>query len=192
MTAGPRDVIAVLEHDHQEVETMLAELRAALGATSDSDRAHAGELFERLAMRLVRHLVGEETQVEPALRARTDGSDGPVVAYALEEIQAALQRLHGVPADDPLFEPGLAVLERSVAEHCAVQRTGLFPRLRSALTGQERAELGGKVEAVADVTLVEMVDDAAVPVPEDRLLGSVTELFDRVRAATSSGTGTGL
>jgi hypothetical protein len=39
------------------------------------------------------------------------------------------------------------------------------------------------------VQLVQFVDDGAVPMPDDRLLGSVTEVFDRVRAAADSAPG---
>jgi hypothetical protein len=77
----------------------------------------------------------------------------------------------------------------AVHEQITAQEDGLFEQLRRAFSDAVRAEIGGKVKAVADVQLVQLVDDGAVPLPPDKLLGSVTEMFDRVRDATNSATG---
>jgi hypothetical protein len=190
MPDEPRDVTVVLTEDHRQVETLLADLRALAGAASDEDRERAGELFEHLTMALVRHCVAEATQVAAPLRARVGGPAADLVVAAHAEIEEALERLQGVPATDPAFVPGLDGLAAALGRHVAAQQDGLPEQLSTVFTGEQLARLAGRVRAVRDVQLVEMVDDAAVPLPGDKLLGSVSEIFHRVRAAaTDPGTG---
>ncbi|MGW5687970.1 hemerythrin domain-containing protein [Nonomuraea sp. NPDC003754] len=63
-TPTDNDVIAVLTHDHREVERMFTELEQ-LG-TADVDRRQT--LTEKVIIELVRHSVAEEAYLYPAVR----------------------------------------------------------------------------------------------------------------------------
>src|ERR1041384_8215391 len=70
-TSHDSDVIAVLTHDHREVDEMFAEFEK-LGPT-DVERRRT--LTEKVITELVRHSVAEEAYLYPAVRELVPGGD---------------------------------------------------------------------------------------------------------------------
>jgi iron-sulfur cluster repair protein YtfE (RIC family) len=77
-----RDLIEVLEHDHREVEEMLAELESLRGASTEEAKERRKTVTEQVTIELVRHSVAEEVLVYPQVERKVSAEE---VEHAREE-----------------------------------------------------------------------------------------------------------
>jgi hemerythrin superfamily protein len=177
------DVIAVLTHDHREVDEMFAELEK-LG-TADVERRQ--KLTEKVIIELVRHSVAEEAYLYPAVRELLPGGD-ELADHEIAEHAEAEETMKRLEEADPAGAEHLALLGQLMSEiraHVREEESELFPQLRRHAGAERLAELGGKVQAIKKVAPTRPHPSAPDRPPANKLLGPATGLIDRVRDALS-------
>lgn len=185
MSEQQRDVIEVLEHDHEEVEEMFAELEALRGATGDDARVRRRDLMDDVTIELVRHSVAEETQVYPAVEKKVSAEEAERAKQEHAEAEETLQRLDGMDPDDPSFDDELATLMREIREHVAEEEGEMFAHMRQVFSQEELVELGSKVESVKKFAPTRPHPSVPNEPGVRTALGPVAGLFDRMRDAVS-------
>jgi hemerythrin superfamily protein len=189
MSDQQRDVIAVLEHDHREVEAMFAELESLRGLTGDAVRDRRRDLMNQMTIELVRHSVAEETRVYPAVKEKVSAEEAERAKREHAEAEETLQRLDGLDPEDPSFDEELATLMREIREHVAEEEGEMFPHMRQAFSEEELVELSRKVEAVKKFAPTRPHPSVPNEPGVRSALGPLAGLFDRMRdAVTSRGT----
>ena len=177
------DVIAVLTHDHREVEEMFAELEK-LGA-ADVDRRR--QLTEKVIIELVRHSVAEEAYLYPATRELIPGGDEIADREIAEHAEAeqTMKRIEETDPESAEYTTLMGELMREIRAHIQEEENELFPKLRQNAGAERLAELGGKVQAIKKVAPTRPHPSAPDTPPANKLLGPATGLIDRVRDALS-------
>jgi hemerythrin superfamily protein len=131
------DVLELLAAQHKEVDELFLQLEQGGG-----DRR---ALFTELADKLAAHAAAEERVFYPAVMSRDTGD---LLRESVEEhlsIKRVLADLIAMNVDDPSFLATLTVLKEQVAHHAHKEEEAkLFPKLKSAMTGDERAALGNE------------------------------------------------
>src|SRR5438477_7966816 len=75
MSDQQRDVIAVLEQDHREVEQMFAELESLRRGTGEERMSRRKDLMKQVTIELVRHSVAEEVLVYPQVEKKVSADE---------------------------------------------------------------------------------------------------------------------
>ncbi len=175
------DVIAVLTHDHREVEQMFTELEQ-LGE-GDVDRRR--KLTEKVIIELVRHAVAEEAYLYPAVRELVPGGDELADRELAEHAEAeqTMKQLEQTDVDDPDHAVLLDQLMSVIRAHVQEEEGELFPQLRGNAAPEELAELGNKVQAVKKIAPTRPHPAAPDTPPANKVLGPLTGMVDRMRDA---------
>jgi hemerythrin superfamily protein len=177
------DLIDVLVTDHREVESMFAELETGTG-----DPEHRKRISDVVIAELVSHSVAEEMYLYPAARkALPDGerlSEHEIREHA--EAEVLMNRIDGMDATDPDFEPTVAELIRAIRHHIREEEADLFPRMRQACSPDDLQQLGRRVEAVKKVAPTRPHPAAPDHPPLNKLLAPGAGLVDRIRDALSN------
>lgn len=143
--AGPRDALALLMADHEEV----AKLFDAYGrARTKKDARAKNRLVVEICQALTVHATIEEEifypDVEPAL-----GKTGPdMIGEATVEhgsLKMLIAELEGMSASDKLFDPTVKVLQEYVEHHVEEEETEMFPKVRR--TKLDLVEIGRQLAA---------------------------------------------
>jgi hemerythrin superfamily protein len=131
------DILDLLESQHKEVDELFGRLESRAG-----DRR---AVFIELADKLAAHAAAEEKLFYPAVMSK-DTED--LLHESVEEhlsVKRVLADLLEMDLDDVAFEARLAVLKEQVAHHAhREEEDKLFPKVRSAMTRDERAALGNE------------------------------------------------
>ncbi len=138
------DVFEVLGADHAEVKGILAALEGA--------GAHAGELAEQLVIEESKHEAAEEMHFWPAVREHVPGGDQfAETALAQErEGKKLLDKLRKATPGDPGFSELVHKFSEEGLAHIEFEEARVWPALRAALTPEEAAELGKKIESAKE------------------------------------------
>ncbi len=145
-------VFDVLGQDHQEVKTMLAELekRPIAAVTGDDSSQMAGrkKMVEQLIIEESKHEAVEEMYFWPVVRERVaDGDQLADTATAQEqEGKEVLNKLDKLDAHQPEFESLLSEFITAGREHISYEENSVWPLLRRAISAEEAAELGDKLQ----------------------------------------------
>jgi iron-sulfur cluster repair protein YtfE (RIC family) len=117
------DVISLLAQDHEAIKERFSEL----GHAEPNLRE---QLFWELSEQLVRHEVGEEAVVYPALRHQP-GGDAIAEARLSEESEAEqlLARLEKLDPTSDEFRGAIRDLESAVLDHAEKEEAEVFPIL---------------------------------------------------------------
>jgi hemerythrin superfamily protein len=174
------DIVSLLTQDHAAVRQRLAEFDSAAPASR-------AELFWKLMDQLVRHEVGEEIVVYPALR---DLEGGAAVADARMAEEAEAEKLLAAMEDlDPesdAFMAALTKLRGAVLEHAQQEETEVFP----ILLGQEASDrllyLGQKFKGAKLAAPNHPHPHLPQGSTSQRVVGPVAAFFDRMRDAVRS------
>ena len=142
----------VLALDHIEVKRMLTELEMGAvrqDAASDEQLAERKKLAEQLVIEESKHEAVEEMYFWPAVREHLPNGDklADTAIGQEQEGKEVLTKLDKLDAGSPEFEKLLADFIRAGREHIGYEETHVWPALRNALTAQQAAELGSKLEA---------------------------------------------
>jgi hypothetical protein len=115
------DIVFVITQDHTAVRQRLAEF--------DSVSAGArGELFWKLMDQLVRHEVGEQVVVYPALKELPGGSEVADARIAEEsEAEKLLASMEDMDPEGEEFTVALIQLRDSVLEHAQMEEAEVLP-----------------------------------------------------------------
>ncbi|GIH94419.1 hemerythrin domain-containing protein [Planobispora siamensis] len=182
-TIQETDVVAVLTHDHREVERMFAELEQL--PTGDTDRRR--QLTEKVITELVRHSVAEEAYVYPAVRDLVPGGDA-LADRELREHAEAEETMKELEETDIADAHHGVLLNRLMAEiraHVQEEEHELFPKLRANADADQLAELGRKVQAIKKVAPTRPHPSAPDTPPGNKMIGPLAGLVDRMRDALS-------
>lgn len=182
-TTNSPDLIDILVTDHREVETIFTELETGTG-----DPDHRKRLTDVVIAELVRHSVAEEMYLYPtAKRVLPDGeqlSEHEIGEHA--EAEKLMNRIDGLDATDPEFDPAVARLIEAVRHHVHEEESDLFPRLRQACTPDDLLQLGRKVDAAKRIAPTRPHPGAPDRPPFNKLVAPGAGLVDRVRDALSN------
>jgi hemerythrin superfamily protein len=136
------DVTELLRNEHRE-----AEAGFALFEQTDDEKIRRG-LAQTLVKALSIHAGVEELVVYPVIRDRVPGGRD-MVDHALEEHQEVKELLVALERAAGQGDANLTILadrlKRAVMEHVAEEEGQVFPRLRQALSADERRDLGRQV-----------------------------------------------
>jgi len=177
------DVISLLAQDHEAIKERLSELGLA-------DPGLRGQLFWELTDQLVRHEVGEEVVVYPALRDEP-GGDAIAEARLREESEAEelLARLEKLDPTTEEFLGAIRDLESAVLDHARKEEAEVFPLLAANEERGYLALLGQKFKG-------EKLAAPTHPHPHipgspltQKLVGPMTAFIDRIRDSSRQKSG---
>lgn len=132
-----QDAIALLEADHQRVESLFREFRSAGG--DPEAKLHMAQI---ICMELALHSMVEEEIFYPAFAHAT--GDEQLVERARREHQRVKELIANVPSAENL-DGALETLRRHVLEHVEEERRDMFAKSKSC--GMELATLGGRIQS---------------------------------------------
>src|SRR6185437_6447415 len=134
------DILEILTAQHREVDELIAKLEKKQG-----DRRAS---FQLLADKLAAHSKVEETIFYPAVISKQTSEQLHEAVEEHLEVKRVLADMLTMKLDDEQFDAKLSVLKENVSHHAHEEEEGkLFPKLRKALSADERAALGGEVLA---------------------------------------------
>ena len=171
------DVIALLEHDHREVEQMFAEFEQA------TSKEQKETLRDRIIIELVRHSEAEEQAVYPMIRKTIDNGE-QIVEHEIDEHSKAeriMKELDTMSADDPQFGVLMQQLMASIKEHVAEEENDVFPQFRTKVDASELDKLGETVQRLKKIVPTHPHPMAPDHPPFNALLGPGAGLVDRLR-----------
>jgi len=178
MPDGSTDMVSVLVKDHEEIKEYFREVESATDAKSRRDAA------DKLTAEVARHSVAEEMYLYPAAReALPDGDE--LVDEEIEEHSEAeelLKRWEGMDGDDPEFMTVYQEIKEGLLHHIdEEEEPKLFPKMQAALSADQLAELGEKIEKAKKLAPTRPHPSAPDEPPMDKLVGVPTGVIDRVR-----------
>lgn len=170
------DIIGILESQHVQIRTLLAEVRTQRGAR----RREAFDTVREL-------LAGHETAEEMLLRPFSAEDAGTEVAGArnAEEHEAnrVLARLERLDPDSAEFDALFPGFEASVLAHAEAEERDEFPAVRRERDPQELERLGRAVLAVQRVGPTHPHPVLAGSPAAQWTVGPFVALLDRARDA---------
>jgi hemerythrin superfamily protein len=142
------DVLEVLALDHHRVAGIYDRL-----ARTD-ERSQRRRLVDELIAALSQHMRVEEDVFYPAVAERAEEGTGFVQSSKEEHEQArdCLDKLGGMAADDPRFDPTVGELMKKVQAHVAAEELQLFPRARVSFSTAELHALGERIARAGRTT----------------------------------------
>ena len=146
------DAIALLQHDHEEVEQLFRQFEKL------TERAHKSK--EKIVAKVIRelaiHSAIEEMLFYPAVRTaalkatvRTLKEAGDTILESLEEhhvVKWTLTELEKMKPEDERYDAKFKVLMESVRHHVEEEQDELFPKARRLLGKDMLEELGERME----------------------------------------------
>jgi hemerythrin superfamily protein len=140
------DMFQVLKADHAKVEAVLRKL------TGERTAADAGKEAEGLVMDESRHEAAEEMYFWPAVESRVaDGSELSQRGRDQEkEGKEILDALRKSSPGDGRFEELVDSFAAAARAHIAFEEQEVWPKLQTALSDEERDELGAKIETAEE------------------------------------------
>ncbi|MDP9417757.1 MAG: hemerythrin domain-containing protein [Actinomycetota bacterium] len=176
-TEPQQDVISILTTDHREFFDLIAQI----GATPDPERQR--DLTDTLIAEIVRHSVGEEMYVYPAMRDHLpngkEAADHDTEEH--KEIERTMKSLEGADAGDPEFLSLVTQLEDLLRHHVEDEEREQFPQLRAHLSPDDLVKLGGKLETAKKVAPTRPHPAAPNAALFHKLAGPGVGLVDRLR-----------
>ncbi|MBO0816806.1 MAG: hemerythrin domain-containing protein [Actinobacteria bacterium] len=143
------DVLMVLTRDHNMVRALVKQLSAIPGhkaGGTPEDESQRKSIVDMITVRVSRHEAAEEDLLWPAVRkALPDGDKWADGALAQEqEGKETLTALAGLEPGSDEFDSLVERLNAQLRRHVAYE-TEVFRRLREAMPGADREELGKQV-----------------------------------------------
>jgi hemerythrin superfamily protein len=160
-TAKPRDAVALLKQDHDEVKAMFKQYEE-LG-----DRAFASKqkLAEKICLELTKHAIAEEEIFYPAMRADAEDADDMVDEATVEHASAKdlIAQIHAMDPHDDLYDAKVKVLGEYIDHHVKEEEQEMFKKAKEAATGGkiDLVALGEQIQARKD----EIEEIPPMPVP---------------------------
>lgn len=182
MSEQQRDVVAVLVHDHREVEDVFGKIEKL--PSGDPRRK---EYAEDAIIELVRHSVAEEQYLYPATRRLLDDGDA-IADREIEEhseAEVVMKQIEKRSADDPELDGLLERLMSDVRSHVEEEENELFPQLQQVASAEELRELGAQVERAKKVAPTRPHPSSPDTPPANKVLDPGAGLVDRVRDAVT-------
>ena len=171
------DAIKFLTRQHRHIESLFARY-----LRTPARRLELSGLIERA---IVQHAALEEMHVYPLLRDRVPNGLG-LSEHAIEEharVERTIDHLKSLEERPLQYDESMRELIASVRHHVREEERspGLLKMLRDALSRDELADLGRRLEEFADMTPTRAHPLAPDHPPANMLLGLPVAAIDRVR-----------
>ncbi|MFC6086269.1 hemerythrin domain-containing protein [Sphaerisporangium aureirubrum] len=145
------NVFEVLEKDHDEVKSMMAELETGSPPAREGEsRRTPGrkQLVDQLIMEESKHEAVEEQYFWPVVRELVPGGHELADEAVRQEQKAkfTLEDLIGYQPGETRYEQMLTGLIQEAREHIAFEEERVWPELRLVLSPERSVELGTKIE----------------------------------------------
>jgi hemerythrin superfamily protein len=187
------DAIALLRHDHEEVEQLFSQFEKL------TERAHKSK--ERIVLKVIRelaiHSAVEEMLFYPAVRTaalkasvRTLKEAGDKVLESLEEhhvVKWTLTELEKMKPDDERYDAKFKVLMESVRHHVEEEQDELFPKVRRLLGKDVLDALGERMEKAKALAPTRPHPRAPDQPPGNLVAGTMSAVMDRAKDMVRSG-----
>lgn len=145
-TITPRDAVALLKQDHEEVKAMFKEYEE-LGARAFASKQ---KLAEKICLELTKHATAEEEIFYPAVRARAKDASDLVDEATVEHASAKelIAQIHAMDPHDDLYDAKVKVLGEYIDHHVKEEEEEMFPLAKKA--GIDLLALGQQIRARKD------------------------------------------
>lgn len=142
VTRSAMDVVDILTTDHQDMVTLIGEIKRS----PDADQRR--DLTDMLIAEVMRHSVAEEMHVYPVMEKHLPNGEEEVEHDKQEhdEIVKVMKQLEDSDAAAPEFLDKINELEQKLRHHADDEESDQFPKLRSHIPGDELVEMGRRVE----------------------------------------------
>ena len=187
------DAIALLQHDHQEVERLFRQFEKL------TERAHKSKqrIVARVIGELAIHAAIEEMIFYPAARTaalkatvRTLKEAADTVLESLEEhhiVKWTLSELEKMKPEDERFDAKFKVLAESVRHHVEEEEKELFPKVRRLLDEDLLDQMGERMEKAKKLAPTRPHPRAPDQPPGNLVAGTVAAVMDRTKDMVRSG-----
>ena len=141
-SASTSDAIALLTHDHKEVDALFKKYAKLVGKDSSGDERQP--LAEQICMLLTVHAAIEEEIFYPAARAadvEADLMDEADVEHA--SVKDLINQIRGMDPDDQHYDAKVTVLDEYVTHHVKEEQDEMFPKCRKS--GMDLKGLGVQI-----------------------------------------------
>jgi hemerythrin superfamily protein len=187
------DAIALLRHDHEEVEQLFRQFEKL------TERAHKSK--EKIVLKVIRelaiHSAIEEMLFYPAVRTaalkanvRTLKEAAETVLESLEEhhvVKWVLSELEDMKPEDERYDAKMSVLMESVRHHVKEEQDDLFPKVRRLLGKDLLEELGERMERAKGLAPTRPHPRAPDQPPGNLVAGTVAAVMDRAKDMVRGG-----
>jgi hemerythrin-like domain-containing protein len=187
------DAIALLQHDHGELEQLFRQFEKL------TDRAHKSK--EKIVRKVIRelaiHSAIEEMLFYPAVRTaalkatvRTLKEAGDTVLESLEEhhvVKWTLTELEKMKPGDERYDAKFKVLMESVRHHVEEEQDELFPKARRLLGQDMLKELGERMEKAKKLAPTRPHPRAPDQPPGNLVAGTMAAVMDRAKDMVRDG-----
>ncbi len=131
-----RDIFSLLKEDHQQVATLLTQLK------NTHDPVRRSHLFDDVRGALDVHASAEEDAIYPRLESEMTTEDLALNAEEdHDEIRACLEILENLDPEEENWEPAVRALERTVLDHVKEEETEVFAALKADFDEGERRQM---------------------------------------------------
>jgi len=138
------DAIALLKHDHDEVEAIFKKLEP----TTERAVKTREELFAKLKRELDVHSHIEEQIFYPVLKKESETREITLEGYEEHHvIKMLLGELEVMPVGSEQWAAKLKVLQENVEHHVEEEEDDMFKSAREVLSKEQLNELGARMEA---------------------------------------------
>lgn len=182
------DVFDVFAADHADVKRMLTALGDSPGqaaGASDSVLDARTLVAQWLVIDSSRHEAAEEQYFWPTVRKHvSDGNHLADEAISQEnEAKGVLDKLNKLDARDAEFDKLLGEFIPAARQHIEFEEGQVWPKLRTALTAEEAAKLGGQVSKAMERGPTRPHPHTPANPAVLKTAGSVAAVIDRLRDA---------
>jgi hemerythrin superfamily protein len=187
------EAIALLQHDHEEVERLFRQFEKL------TERAHKSreKIVKSVIRELAIHAAIEEMLFYPAVRTaalkatvRTLKEAADTVLESLEEhhvVKWTLSELEKMSPEDERYEAKFTVLMESVRHHVEEEQEELFPKVRRLLDARLLDQLGERMEKAKKLAPTRPHPRAPDQPPGNLVAGTVAAVMDRAKDTLRSG-----
>lgn len=187
------DAIALLQHDHDEVEQLFRRFEKLTERAHKSKQKIVTSFIRELAI----HAAIEEMFFYPAVRAaalkasvRTLKEAADTVLESLEEhhvVKWTLSELEKMKPEDERFDAKVTVLMESVRHHVEEEQDELFPKVRRLLGQEALKQLGERMERAKKLAPTRPHPRAPDSPPGNLVSGTMAAVMDRAKDALRDG-----
>jgi hemerythrin-like domain-containing protein len=187
------DAIALLKHDHEELEQLFRRFEKL------TERAHKSKakIVRKVIRELAIHSAIEEMLFYPAVRTaalkatvRTLKEAGDTVLESLEEhhvVKWTLTELEKMKPEDERYDAKCKVLMESVRHHVEEEQDELFPKARRLLGQDMLKELGERMEKAKKLAPTRPHPRAPDQPPGNLVAGTMAAVMDRAKDMVRDG-----
>jgi hypothetical protein len=127
---NPHDALVLLTAEHNEIDKLAREFERV---RKTADSVEKGKAALRLCHALERYAAIKHEVFYPAADTALAGEDKELLGKAgvkHDGIQALIEKIENMPADDPAFDSTVTVLAEQASRLMKQEEEGLFPLLR--------------------------------------------------------------